>query len=325
MQTAPYAPGRTTFPPGSNLNPIQYIRTEKIARVREQAVLPRISVFKGFGTCGSAMNIRHEYTSRERAQQAQHGGILKPIQIRAPKEQTFIVGDKMGTLLEFPQCDWDKIQANDPSLIQEIINFFQDDTMLSFDTKAFQEIISEADDMNRGRKAGRKSRNIDLGSQQNPLHTTAESVWYQHYAMPRVMRERGLGRTGAGMYALHGEGFMEAVARNPLLSSYYHTGACHTCSSATMGDSRMIDGIEYINTKCLPTFNDGGSLIYPILFGYKEALWSSYDTVMEYKKGGPGVDASYIEMYWHLGLKLIDPRLVGVMWVRVDPLETGGN
>jgi hypothetical protein len=326
MATAPYAPGQTTFAPGTNLNPISYIRDEKILRVRDQAVLPQISVFKDFGHCGQALNIRHEYTGSDRAQHMTQGGVVKPVTVRAPKEETFIVGDKFGALLRFPECDWMKIQENDPSMINEVATFYQEDTLLSFDTRAFALIIGEAEKHNRGMNAGYRTHAVDLGTQQSPLETNEETVWAQHRSMIRVMRERGLtATTGRPMYALIHEGFMDYISLNDRLSAYYMNGACHSCDSAVMGDQRTIDGINYIHTKCLPVVNDGNDLIYPILFGYPEALWAAFDTVIRREQGPMGDDNEYIGMYWHLGLKLIDPRRVGVMWVRIPSLDTGGQ
>lgn len=322
-----YAPGVQPVAPGSSLNPIQYIRTEKIERIRKQSVLPRISVFKGFGKCGTPMNIRHEYESRDRAQELEHGGILKPIQVRQPREQTFMIGDMMGVSLAWPDCNWQKIMAHDPGFIQEVIDHYQDDTMLSFDSRAFAKIIGEASSHNRNNRAGYRSHQINLGTKNNPLHVDSDSIWGQHHMMPRVMREHGAtsSKTGRRMYAIINEGFLEHIALNDRLSSYYHNGQCHQCQSPVMDEIREIGKIDYIISQCLPVIHDGGSLIYPILFGYDDALWAGYDVEIHRKEGGRGDNNKYIDIYWHFGLKLIDPRKVGVMWVKVDPIPTGAQ
>lgn len=323
---ARYAPGVSPIPVGSSLNPIQYIRNEKIMGIKKKSVLPRISVFKGFGKCGTAFNIRHEFETRDRAQEVEYGGILKPVTVRMPREQLFMIGDKMGVSLAWEECNWEKIQANDPSFVQEVIDSYQSDTMLSFDSRAFSTIIGEAHAKNRGTNAGYQSANINLGTQANPLVTNPDTVWGQHYGMQRVMSEMGLNysSTGRTMYAVVAEGYMENIALNDRLSAYYYNGQCHVCSSPVMGDTRQVDQVEYIKSRCLPVINDGGSMIYPILFGYDDALWAGYDVAIDYKEGGRGDSNKYIDIYWHFGLKLIDPRKVGVMWVRVEPLVTGG-
>lgn len=327
--TTQYASGLAPIPAGSSLNPVHYIRDEKIKRLSYECVTPRITSFKGFGRCGTPMNIRHEYTGRERAQEMQHGGVLKPVRVRQPKEEFFMVGDKMGVSLVWPDCDWEKIMANDAAYVSEVIDYYQEDTMLSFDSRVIAKIIGEAHRENVGAKAGHLSRSINLGTQAAPLLINSDAVWALHYnGMERVLREHGAtgSQSGRPMYALHGEGYMPYIALNDRMSSFYHTGQCHSCNSVTRGTSKLIDDIEYINTKCLPSHVDtaSGDITYPLLFGYDDAIWAGYDVVIQHKEGGHGDDNKYIDIYWHFGLKVIDNRKIGVAWVKVPSIPLGG-
>ena len=326
--TTRYAPGLAPIQPGSSFNPIQYIRNEKIKRLSYQSITPRVTTFKGFGRCGDPLSIRHEYIGRERAQEMQHGGLLKPVHVRMPKEVFFMIGDKMGVSLAWTDCDWERIMAHDPAFIQEVINYYQEDTMLSFDSRVIAKIIGEAHQDNRGKRAGHRSHAINLGTQDDPLLISQDSVWAMHYnGMQRVLREHGVTTSASNrpMYALHGEGYMPYIALNDRMSSFYHRGSCMSCETPTKGEEYNIDGIDYINSKCLPTDIDHatGDVTYPILFGFDDAIWAGYDVVIQRKEGGHGDDNKYIDIYWHLGFKVIDPRRLGVAWVRVPSIPIG--
>lgn len=326
--TTRHAPGMAPIQPGSSLNPVQYIRDEKIMRIHNQAITPRVTSFKGFGRCGTPMNIRHEYTGRERAQEMEHGGVLKPVRVRQPKEEFFMIGDKFGVSLVFPQCDWDRIMANDPALIQEVIEYYQEDTLLSFDTRVIAKIIGEAHRENRGTSAGHRSHALNLGTQANPLIIDSGAVWTLHYnGMQRVLNEAGATSSKSGRlpFVIHGDGYLPYIKLNDRMSSFYHQGNCMACNSVTMADMQVIDGMEYINARCLPTdINTAtGDLTYPLLFGYDDAIWAGYDVVIQHKEGGHGDDNKYIDIYWHFGLKVMDPRKLGVAWVKVPAMPIG--
>ena len=310
------------------LNPIEAIRGFKIMRIRYSAVLPRISTFRNFGRCGQAYSFRHEYRGQgDRAQHLQRSGFLKPVQVRYPQEVIFTIGDKFGTLLQWDSCDWERIMAYDPGLIREVSDFYQEDTMLAFDSRSIALILGEASKHNRGHTAGLRTHSIDLGTQASPLITDEDTVRAQHMAMPATMREAGMMGSSSGkrMWALHAEGFLDYIAINHWMSAYYLNGPCIRCESPVRGDSHLIGDVEYIYSKCLPVYNDHGALVYPILFGYDDAIWTGFDSMVRPENGIPGDDNQYIAMYWHFGIKLIDPRKVGVMWVRIEPIPTGGQ
>jgi len=321
----PHAAGVFNIPAGTRMNPIEYIRAEKIMRLQKEAMFSRITKTMGFGTCGQALSIRHEFSPMERAQKTNHGGILKPVDVIVPKEEIFTINDMQGIMLRWTQCNWDKIQAYDPGFINEVITAYQDDTALAYDTRVFTKIISEASPYNRGMNAGRTSRNIKLGTRENPLSTTPDSVWAQHRMISRVLSENSVrgSSTGRPIFAIVPEGFLDYIALSDRLSSYYHRGNCIRCDSTAMSEMHMVDNIEYMVSKCTFRIFDGDDIIAPIMFGYDDAVWSAYDFQMEYKKGGPGDSNQYIEMYWHNGLKVIQPEKLGVMWVRLKPLDTG--
>ena len=326
--TTRHAPGLAPIQPGSSLNPIQYIRDEKIMRIRDTSITPRVTTFKGFGRCGVPMNIRHEYIGRDRAQEMQHGGLLKPIRVRQPKEEFFMVGDKFGVSLVWDECQWERIAANDQGFVQEVIEYFQEDTMLAFDSRVISSIMGEAHRENRGANAGHRSKSINLGSQAAPLLINSDSVWTMHYnGMQRVLNEHGAmsSKSGRPMYVLHGDGYLPYIKLNDRMSSFYHQGNCMSCNSITMGDVNNVDGVDYINARCLPSDINlaTGDITYPLLFGYDDAIWAGYDVVIQHKEGGHGDDNKYIDMYWHFGLKVIDPRKLGVAWVKVPAMQIG--
>jgi len=302
------------------------MRAEKIARIRRDSILSRISIFKGIGRCGQAMAVRHEFDTRDGLQELEFGGITKAQRVLQPREEMFMIGDQFSALLAWPECDWMKIMANDPDYIREVVDAYHENTMLAYDSRALAKLIGEAHPKNRGPQAGILSGQINLGTSLAPLAVDSAKVWHQHYAMKRVMEEHAAtsSSTGLRMYAVVREGFLEHIALNDRLSSYYHNGQCHTCESPTVGESRMVDGIEYIKSTCLPYRQEGGSIVYPIIFGWDDALWYGGDWALNRKEGGPGDNNKYLELFAHLGLKLHLPRKVGVMWVRVDPPETGG-
>ena len=324
--TTRYAPGVAPITPGSSLNPLMYMRSEKIERIKRDSILSRISTFKGFGKCGQAMAVRHEFDARDGVQELEHGGVMKAQRVIQPRDEVFMIGDQFGTLLAWPECDWMRIMDNDPEYINEVTDAYHEKSMLAFDSRAMAKLIGEAHPKNRGPMAGILSSQINLGTSLVPLTVDPAKVWHMHHAMKRVMEEHAAtsSKTGRKMYAIVREGFLENIALNDRLSSYYHNGQCHTCVSPTMGESRTVDGIEYIKSTCLPYRMEGGSMVYPIIFGWDDALWFGMDWALNRKEGGPGDNNKYLELYWHLGLKLHLPRKVGVMWVKVDPPETGG-
>jgi hypothetical protein len=64
-------------------------------------------------------------------------------------------------------------------------------------------------------------------------------------------------------------------------------------------------------------------MTYPVPFGYDDAIWAGYDVTIFHKEGGPGDDNKYVDIYWHFGARVMDPRKLGVAWVKVPAMPIG--
>lgn len=317
------AAGTSNIPIGSSINPIREVRDYRIKRIRRESILSRISDFKGMAACGEALSIRHEYTGGEQAvQNVSISGKVKPIVFSMPREVRFTIDDKLAWAVQVSACDYQKIMAHDRSLITEIIDYHNEETMLALDARAIWKIMAEANKYNRGKKAGAQTRSYDLGTQTSPIEVSTSSIWSQVRLPRNVINQQMIG-SPSKMYVLHAYGLMDYVVNNHALSAYYMNGQCHSCQGGgSWGEMRDIDGVDFINHNCLPTdVSADGSITAPFIFGYKEALWSSYQMRMATKQGGVGDDNNYFESYIDCGLFLVEPRLVGWGYMKIPQLK----
>ena len=318
------AVGVQTLPVGTRLNPIVDITNQRIMRVRKQSILPRIAVIKPAASCGESMRIRHEYAgSVGGTQWLSDGGKLKPVNLTIPKEVVFTVGDRLGWAVRVDSCVYEKIMKYDKALISEVVEYHNQETLQAFDQRAIYRIMAEASRHNVGKKAGFATHIYDLGTEVAPIEITQKRVWAQVKLPKHVLDEQQIG-FGSKPYVLYFGGLMDYVSNNDRLAAYYMNGKCHVCvEGGTWYDMRDVDGIDYIRHSCLPfKTNAQSEVISPFIFGVREALWASLKMSMNKKMGVVGDDAHYLETYWDFGLRLIEPRMVGVGWMRI-PLYTG--
>ena len=225
-------------------------------------------------------------------------------------------------MVQVSACDYQKIMAYDRQLITEVIDYHNEETMLALDARAIWKIMAESHKSNRGKKAGLQTKSWDLGTQAAPIEISQSKIWAQSRLPRNVLNEQMISAPSK-MYVLHPYGLMDYVINNHTMSAYYMNGKCHTCQGGgTWGEMRDIDGIDFINHNCLPRdVSPDGAITSPFIFGYKEALWSSFQMRMATKQGGAGDDNYYVESFYDCGLYLIEPRLVGWGYMKIPQLK----
>lgn len=312
----------TPLEPGSRYNPITY-EQKMIRALRPTSILGRIAelTFTSNVECGAPKARMTEPIGG--IQPAEEDGQLKPQEFDYGCEEFMDIEYSFSCFRKMSKQQKAKLMCHNPGFIQKLMDADIKEGRLLLEKIMLRIMLSSVDKHNQGDSAGAESSCYNMGTPYSPIILTPDSAEDILQNGNSIFEEWNLATEEPGLgapFVIVPTFFRKFIFNNDRLSSYYHAGNCVACPRVSGALKNKVYGFDIITSPCLPKYTlDDGRVVYPMLFGFKEATEVIVEfEQIEHDNPHPGDRSHYYGKYWDWGGKVWDGRQLAVAYITLE-------